>query len=93
MVDPAPSTKVAAAAASAEQAVSPPKKSTAVTQKRGVWAVAIEPPVTAVVMVLAAMFHFSRGEYSLIAINALLGGMAAFVAWGRWKKAPIAARS
>ena len=45
------------------------------------------------VMVLAAMFHFSRGEYSLIAINVFLGGLAAFVAWGRWKKAPIAPRS
>lgn len=44
------------------------------------------------VMVLAAGFHASRGEYRFIGINAVLGGLAAFVAWGRLLKAPIAPR-
>ena len=44
------------------------------------------------VMVLAAMFHLSRGEFSAIAVNAVLGSLAAFVAWGRSRKAPIAPR-
>lgn len=45
-----------------------------------------------VVMVLAAAFHVSRGEYSVLPIPLLLGALAAFVAWGRTRKAPIAAR-
>lgn len=46
----------------------------------------------ALVMVLAAGFHASRGEFGGIAVNAVLGGLAAFVAWGRYQKAPIAPR-
>ncbi len=46
----------------------------------------------ALVMLLAAGLHASRGEYPAIAINFVLGGLAAFVAWGRFKKAPIAPR-
>lgn len=46
----------------------------------------------AVVMLLAAGFHLMRGEFPAIGINFVLGGLAAFVAWGRWKKAPIAPR-
>jgi len=45
-----------------------------------------------VVMVLAAIFHVTRGEFEALPINIVLGGLAAFVAWGRHKKAPIAAR-
>jgi uncharacterized membrane protein YphA (DoxX/SURF4 family) len=45
-----------------------------------------------VVMVLASAFHLSRGETGALPINAMLGGMAAFVAWGRSAKAPIPAR-
>lgn len=44
------------------------------------------------IMVLAAIFHATRGELSAIPVNIVLGGLAAFVAWGRWQKAPIAAR-
>ena len=60
----------------------------------------IKPGLTALagagltlVMVLAAGFHVSRGEYGAVPVNALLGGLAAFVAWGRSNKAPITARS
>lgn len=45
----------------------------------------------AVVMVLAAIFHINRGEYSAIGMNALLIALALFIAWGRTKKAPITA--
>jgi putative oxidoreductase len=47
----------------------------------------------AVVMVLALAFHGSRGELAQAApINLTLGLLAAFVAWGRTFKSPIAPR-
>lgn len=42
------------------------------------------------IMVLAAGVHVSYGEAPIP--NVVLGGLAAFVAWGRYKKAPIAGR-
>jgi putative oxidoreductase len=45
------------------------------------------------VMVLAAAFHISRGEVQMLPVPIVLGGMAAFVGWGRFGKARIAARS
>ena len=45
------------------------------------------------VMVLAAGFHLSRGEASLTPINVGLGALAAFVAWGRTRIAPIEPRT
>ncbi|MNT38241.1 hypothetical protein D3C72_1744270 [compost metagenome] len=47
----------------------------------------------ATIMVLAAIFHLTRGEFSGIVANVVLGLLAAFVAWGRLKKAPIAPRN
>lgn len=44
------------------------------------------------VMVLAAGEHLMAGEYMIVP-NVVLGGLAAFVAWGRLKKAPIAPRA
>ncbi len=41
------------------------------------------------VMLLAAIFHVSRGEYSVIPVNLVLAALALFVAWGRARKAPI----
>ncbi len=46
-----------------------------------------------VVMILAAGFHVMRGEGDKVPFNVILGGMAAFVAWGRFRAAPIVARS
>jgi putative oxidoreductase len=46
----------------------------------------------ATIMALAAVFHAARGEGGGIVVNLVLGGVAAFVAWGRYKKVPIAAR-
>jgi len=45
------------------------------------------------VMVLAAGFHLTRGEASMLPANLILGVLAAFVAWGRYRKAPIPARA
>jgi len=44
------------------------------------------------IMVLASGFHISRGEISHLPINAVLGSLAAFIAWGRFKKAPTPRR-
>jgi len=46
-----------------------------------------------VVMVLGSLVHLSRGELPMVATNIVLFSLAAFVAWGRWKKAPISPRS
>ncbi|XOV94808.1 MAG: DoxX family protein [Bacteroidota bacterium] len=40
-------------------------------------------------MVLAVIFHVSRGEFSTIGFNILLAVVAVFVAWARYKKVPI----
>ncbi len=44
------------------------------------------------VMALAAVFHLTRGEYGAIGVNATLGALAAFIAWGRTRRAPIEPR-
>lgn len=46
----------------------------------------------AMVMLLATIFYISRGELGALPIPLVLGGLAAFVAWGRAAKAPIAPR-
>ena len=46
----------------------------------------------AIIMVLASGYHASRGEFSAIATTFILFAMAAFVAWGRFKKVPIQPR-
>lgn len=53
----------------------------------------IQPKLTAwagvglaVVMLLAAAFHATRGEFGNIGFNVILGALAVFVAWGRWVK-------
>lgn len=45
-----------------------------------------------VVMVLAAGFHLSRGEAVAVPVNVVIGGLAAFVGWGRLVRAPIKGR-
>lgn len=47
----------------------------------------------AIVMALAAAFHLSRGEVGEITPTLILGLLAAFVAWGRGRAAPIAPRA
>lgn len=46
----------------------------------------------ATVMLLAIVFHIMRGEFPVVIFNLVLGSVAAFIAWGRFKKAPIAPR-
>jgi uncharacterized membrane protein YphA (DoxX/SURF4 family) len=46
-----------------------------------------------IIMILATGFHLIRGEAKVIPMTLLLGAMAAFVAWGRYRKAAIAART
>ena len=46
----------------------------------------------ALVMVFAVVFHISRGETGAIGMNFILIAIAAFIAWGRFKKAPIRAK-
>lgn len=41
------------------------------------------------IMILAMAFHLSRGEAQALPMNMVLGGLAAFVAWGRTRKVPI----
>ena len=43
------------------------------------------------IMLLAMLFHISRGEFGVLPINLALGAMAAFIAWGR-RRVPIPAR-
>ena len=45
------------------------------------------------VMVLAAGFHLTRGEGGMVGPNLVIALLAAFVAWGRSNKAPIAAKA
>lgn len=46
----------------------------------------------AIVMLLAIPFHISRAESPMIGMNAMFMLLALFVAWGRWRKAPIQAK-
>jgi putative oxidoreductase len=45
------------------------------------------------VMILAAGLHVTRAEWTALPFNIVPGALAAFVAWGRLKKAPIADRT
>ena len=46
----------------------------------------------ATIMILAIPFHVLKGEASVVWIHALFAVLGLFVAWGRWRKAPIAGR-
>ncbi|MDB4893468.1 MAG: putative integral rane protein [Gemmatimonadetes bacterium] len=47
----------------------------------------------ALVMVLAAFFHVSRGEFLSVIPVLALGALALFVVWGRTVRVPISART
>ena len=44
------------------------------------------------IMILAALFHLSRGEYSGIIMPLVIAAIAYFIGWARYKKVPITAR-
>ena len=46
----------------------------------------------AAIMLFAAALHIVRGELFVLPTNVALGALAAFVAWGRFKVAPIVRR-
>lgn len=46
----------------------------------------------AIIMGLAIPFHILRGEANVIGIHAIVVALSVFVAWGRYRKAPIAPR-
>jgi len=46
-----------------------------------------------IVTASATVLHTARAEYSSAATTLLLLGLATFVAWGRWRRWPIAPRS
>ena len=48
---------------------------------------------TIVLMIAASIFHIARGEASQIGFNIFVIVLAAFIAWGRQTKAPIAAKN
>ncbi len=43
-----------------------------------------------IIMILAALFHIVRGEYNFILINLVLGGVTAFIGYGRLLVRPVA---
>lgn len=46
-----------------------------------------------IIMMLAFIYHIIQGEYDVLGINLILGGLALFVAWGRYKKVPVQPRA
>jgi hypothetical protein len=46
----------------------------------------------AVLLTLASIFHLTRDETLLAEMTAGIGATMVFIAWGRFKKAPIASR-
>jgi uncharacterized membrane protein YphA (DoxX/SURF4 family) len=42
-----------------------------------------------IVMILAILFHISRGEGSIIGLHFVIISIAAFIAWGRFKIVPL----
>ena len=53
----------------------------------------LSPIGLTLVMILAAVFHIVRREYNFLFINVVLGGVAAFIAYGRLIVRPIAPSS
>ena len=45
------------------------------------------------IMLLANLMHIYRGEYFVLPMTLLPFAMAAFVAYGRWKLAPVTAKA
>jgi len=43
----------------------------------------------AIIMVLATNYHFTHGEAIATPVTIILGVIALFIAWGRWKISPI----
>lgn len=57
------------------------------------WLVPAAATGVVIVMVAATIWHLVRGEWSAAGITAVLLAMATFVAYARWRTAPIRPRS
>lgn len=53
------------------------------------WLTPLAGLLLAILMLLAAVFHFPRREYPAIVINLVLLALAAFVAYGRFVAVPF----
>jgi len=47
----------------------------------------------AIIMLLATLFHISRGETAVIGMNIFIALLAGFISWGRFNKAAIPAKA
>jgi putative oxidoreductase len=56
------------------------------------WLTPLAAVGVATIMILAIPMHVLKGEASVIWMHVLFAAPAVFVAWGRWRKAPIAGR-
>jgi putative oxidoreductase len=45
-----------------------------------------------IIMIFATVYHLSKGEMPAIGFTIILAALAFFVAWGRFRKAPIQSR-
>jgi putative oxidoreductase len=54
------------------------------------WVTVVAAGGLAMVMVDAAIFHQSRKEYAMIAVNAVLFVLAVLIVYGRWVLVPLA---
>ena len=53
------------------------------------WLTVVAAGGLAMIMVDAAMFHRSRHEYSMIAVNAVIFVLAVVIVYGRWVLVPL----
>jgi hypothetical protein len=56
------------------------------------WLTPLAAAGCAIIMALAVPFHVMRGESNVIGMHVIVVGLSLFVAWGRFRKAPIASR-
>ena len=57
------------------------------------WLTPVAAVGLAIIMLLAIPFHISRGEANVIGLHIVVSALSLFVAWGRFRRAPIAPRS
>lgn len=57
------------------------------------WLTPLAAAALALVMCLAVAFHVTHNEIGIVPVNLVLGGLAAFIAWGRFVAAPISERA
>jgi len=56
------------------------------------WLTSLAAVGLAIIMGLAVPFHIMRGEANVIGMHVIVVALSMFVAWGRYRRAPIARR-